>query len=295
MKARSMTSTFRILVSFAKHCVALAAAALVAKAAIPTSFPAESPRAKKSDHGETVTRKRVMGACFVTELFDGNLSKSELRRQYEARLSELTAAYGTDAYNGTLTTTSGCEIEDRLFDSRAAAEEYVANRTQKWEAAVAVRFKDIRTEVAKAPTFNGKDGNHAIFAAVDGHALRTVTRVWQNGTSVPIAADGLTTSQKAAAIALYNDYETKARAAKALQQAVSDMLGRMTPAFSEPPTAAQLRELQKAAKQRLKASNVAKKASDKLIAFDNKHTPKIYATKQVDHGTLWLVGGWAAE
>lgn len=236
-----------------------------------------------------------MGARFVTELFDGNLNRSELRRQYDARLSELTSTYGDNAYNGTLTTTSGFQIEDRVFDTRAAAEEYVAAHTDKWEAALAVRFKDIRTEVAKAPTFNGKNGNHSIFAAIDGHVLRTVTSVWQNGASVPIAADGLTAAQKATAIALYSDFETKTRAAKVLQQAVSDMLGRMTPAFSEPPNAAQLRELQKAIKQRLKASSVAKKAADKLVAFDIKHTPKIYATEQVDHGVQWLVGGWASE
>lgn len=236
-----------------------------------------------------------MGACFVTEHFDGKINEAELRRQYHRRLIELTDTYGNDAYNGTLTTTEGLRVEERTFDSRDAAEEYVQGHTNKWAEALAVRFKDIQTEIAKAPTFNGKDGNNSIFGAVNDHALRTVTNVWQNGASVPVAADQLTASQKATAIALYSDYDAKARAFNVLQKAVREMLGRMEPASSEPPTAAQLRELQKAIKQRLKAHAVAKKAADKLVAFDIKYAPKLYATKQVDHGLQWLVGGWAAE
>ena len=278
-----------------KPCAAAAARGRAARFAIRKNFLAGSPLAKNSCRGGTVTRKRVMGSHFTCETFDGKLNSSEFRRQYEARISELLSEYGTDAYNGTLTTTSGLRIEEKTFDSRQAAEDYVSENTQKWGEALAVKFRNVRTEVAKQPTYNGKDLQYNIGAYANEQTLRTVTVFTTEGGRVPVAADGLTASQKATVVALYSDYATKLQAFHVLHKAVREMLGRMEPAGSEPPTTAQMRELQKAIKQRLKAHVVSQKATDKLLAFDAKYTPKIYATKQVDHGVQWLVGGRAAE
>lgn len=236
-----------------------------------------------------------MGSCFVTETFDGKLNKTELGRHYTRRLEELTYTYGNDAYNGTLTTTDGLKVEERVFDSRQAAEDYISANTNKWCEALAVQFKDIRTETAKEPTFDGKPARETVFTAVGDRTLRVVTTVWRDKLIAPCAADQLTTSQKATAVALFSDYDTKAKAYNALCRAIGTMIAKLQDAQADPPTTAELRELQKAIKQRGKARAVRNKAADKLVAFDIKHSAKLYATKQVNHGLQWLVGGWAAE
>lgn len=236
-----------------------------------------------------------MGSCFTTELFDGKLNETELRRQYEVRLGELTYEHGHDAYNGTLATTNGLVIDTKTFDSRQAAEEYVMNNTQKWEAARAVKVKDIRTEIVKAPTFDGKTRQHTVCTSVGERTLQTVTTVWRDNSSFPVAADQLVASKKATAIALYSDYETKLRAFNTLRNSVNQILTQWQVVTAEPPTTAELRELHKAIKQRAKAHSVMQKAAAKLVAFDTKHGAKLLITKQVDHGVQWLVGGWAAE
>lgn len=236
-----------------------------------------------------------MGAHFACELFDGKLTTSELRRQYEARLGELTYEHGHDAYNGTLATTSGLVIDDKTFDSRGDAEEYVANNTQKWQAARAVKFKDIRTEVAKEPTYNGKKASWPL--AVNTRTLRSVASIWNDARreNVFLAADQLVASQKAKAIALYSDWHTKNRAFDALRNAIAGICRRLQDVSAPAPQPADFKELQKAIKQRARAHAAEKKAAEKLVAFDLKQSAKIYATKQIDHGAQWLVGGWAAE
>lgn len=236
-----------------------------------------------------------MGSCFTCELFDGKLNSSELRRQYEARLVELTYEYGHDAYNGTLATTSGLVIDDKTFDSRQAAEEYVMNNTQKWEAARAVKVKDIRTEIVKSPTYNGKKASFPL--AINTTNLRSVASIWDDTRreNVFIAADQLVESQKAKAIALYNDWHTKNRAFDALRNAIAKICQRLQDSSAPAPQPSDFKELQKAIKQRARAHAAEKKAAEKLVAFDLKQAAKIYATKQVDHGVQWLVGGWAAE
>lgn len=236
-----------------------------------------------------------MGSCFVTELFDGKINEAELRRQYHRRLIELTDTYGSDAYNGTLTTTDGLKVEEQIFDSRQAAEEYVSANTNKWCEALAVKFKDVRSETAKEPTFDGKPARETVFTAVGDRALRVVTTVWRDNLAVPCAADQLTASQKVTAVALYSDYDTKAKAYNAQCRAIGTMIAKLQDVQAAPPTTAELRELQKAIKQRGKSRAARNKAADKLVAFDIKHSAKLYATKQVDYGLQWLVGGWAAE
>lgn len=236
-----------------------------------------------------------MGSHFACELFDGKLTQFELRKRYDARIDELLHEYGADAYNGTLTTTSGLKIEEKTFGNRPAAEEYVANNTQKWADALAVKFNDVRTEAAKQPTYNGKTGSWPL--TVGAHTLRTVNSVWDDArrANVLLAADQLAASQKATAVALYSDWQAKNKAFDALRNSIANICQRLQDSSAPMPQAADFKELQKAIKQRYKALAVEKKAAEKLVAFDRKHADKLYATKQVDHGVLWLVGGWAAE
>lgn len=236
-----------------------------------------------------------MGACFTCEPFDGKLNTTELRRQYEARLIELTYEHGHGAYNGTLATTSGLVIDDKTFDSRGDAEEYVANNTQKWEAARAVKFKDVRTAVAKEPTYNGKKASWPL--CVNTRTLRSVASIWDDTRreNILIAADQLVAAQKAKALAFYSDWHTKNRAFDVLRTAIAKICQRLQDASAPIPQPADFKELQKAIKQRARAHAAEKKAAEKLVSFDLKQSAKIYATKSVDHGTQWLIGGWAAE
>jgi hypothetical protein len=236
-----------------------------------------------------------MGSHFEQEIFDGKLTSSELRKRYDARIKDLLYEHGADAYNGTLTTTSGLRVEEKTFDSVEAAEEYVQANTNKWGEALAVKFKDIRTEVAKEPTYNGKKNSFPI--GVNTRMLRSVASIWDDAKrqNVLLAADQLVVSQKAKAIALYSDWHTKNRAFDALRNSIAKICQRLQDSSAPLPQSAEFKELQKAIKQRARAHAAEKKAAEKLIAFDLKQAAKIYATKSVDHGVQWLVGGWAAE
>lgn len=236
-----------------------------------------------------------MGAHFTCETFDENLDSTELRRRYKQRVDELTHEYGTDPYNGTLATTNGLIVEEKTFDSRHEAEEYVQANTEKWQAARAVRYKDMRTETVKEPTFNEKPRSQLGYVAAQPRTLRTVAFHYPGGGArVTVAADQLTAAQKATALALFNDYDAKASAFNAARRTAADMIAKLQVLTEKPPTAAWLGELQRTIKQRAKAHAAATKAANKLTAFDEKHAAKLYVTKQVDHGVKWLVGGWAA-
>lgn len=237
-----------------------------------------------------------MGAHFEHRTFDGKLSKAELQRQYDAYISDTLREHGTDAYNGTLTTTSGLEIEDRVFDNEQAAYDYVADNTRKWEAARAVKFKDIRTEIAKEPTFNGRPMSHSFGLAIGDVTLRSVNNVYSGGQSQLFAADQLSAAHKEKAVALYRDYHNKASSFGEIKQQISVLLANKFQDFkAELPTTAEYDELKRLMKLRKRAWLALEKAANKMKEFDFKQAAKLYATKSVDHGIQWFVGGWAAE
>jgi hypothetical protein len=238
-----------------------------------------------------------MGSHFEHRVFDGKLNKTELQRQYDAYISRALYEYGADAYNGTLTTTRGLEVEDRVFDNEQAAHDYVANNTRKRGAARAVKFKDIRTEVVKEPTFNGKPQSQSFGLTIGDIALRSVNNVYTGGgQSQLFAADQLPEAHKAKAITLYRDYHNKASSFGGIKQQISVLLAnKFQDAKSELPTTADYAELKRLVKLRKRAWGALEKAAVKMKEFDIKQAAKLYATKSVDNGLKWLVGGWAAE
>ena len=237
-----------------------------------------------------------MGSCFVRELFDGKLNNTELRRQYDAYISATEYEHGAGAYNGTLTTTSGLFIEDRVFDNEQAAYDHVINNTRKWEAARAVKFHDIRAEVAKEPTFNGKPQSHSFGLAIGDVVLRSVNSVWMGDQSQLMAADQLSEAHKSKALALYRDYHNKAASFGGIKQQISVLLeDKFQDAKSELPTTADYTELKRLVKLRKRAWVALEKAALKMKEFDIRQAAKLYATKSVDYGLKWFVGGWAAE
>lgn len=237
-----------------------------------------------------------MGACFSNTTFDGNITTKELRLQYDAYINDLLHEHGADAYNGTLTTTSGLIIEDRVFDTEKAAYNHVINNTQKWQEARAVKFRDVRTEDDKQPTYNGKPLRFGVGLIAGDTTLRSVTTVFENGNTRVIAADQLSEAHKAKAIALYTDYATKSQLFSHLRQTINVLVtDKFLNAKTPLPETTVYADLKKSLKRRKAALLAMEKACTKLQEFDLKQTAKIYSTKQVDYGIKWFVGGWAAE
>lgn len=237
-----------------------------------------------------------MGSCFSSTTFDGKLTSTELRRQYDAYITELLHERGTDAYNGTLTTTSGLIIEERAFDNAQAAEEYVANNTQKRQEARAVKFRDVRTEPDKQPTYNGQPLRFGVGLLAGGVPLRSVTVAYVDRARHVIPADQLPAAHKAKAVALYADYDEKTAAYTSLRGQIDQFVAeKIQDVKVEPPTTADYAELKRLLKQRKRAYAAMQKACTKMQEFDIKQAAKIYSTKQVDRGIKWFVGGWAAE
>jgi hypothetical protein len=237
-----------------------------------------------------------MGACFSNTTFDGNITTKELRLQYDAYINDLLHEHGADAYNGTLTTTSGLIIEDRFFDTEKAAYDHVINNTQKWQEARAVKFRDVRTEDDKQPTYNGKPLRFGVGLLAGKVTLRSVTTVFENGNTRVIAADQLTEAHKAKAIALYTEYSNKSQSYVGLRRQIDLFVTeKLQDVKAELPTAADYTELKRLLKLRKRGYDALEKACTKMQEFDIKQAAKIYSTKQVDYGIKWFVGGWAAE
>jgi hypothetical protein len=95
-----------------------------------------------------------MGACFNEVVWDGALSRAEVREKFEEMIADFYQSDGNDSYNGTFTTCSGLNIRDNKFDSQQAATAWLEENAQKWEEVLAVRFQAIKEELTKQPTFN---------------------------------------------------------------------------------------------------------------------------------------------
>jgi hypothetical protein len=253
-----------------------------------------------------------MGACFNDHTFDGKLTIAELTKAYNAYVEELRDEYGTDPYNGTLSTLSGVTVrEDKTFESYNEASEYVANNTQKWENALAVRYKDTGTEFTKKPTFNGStdDSRHIrVVLGVDceleelraSHECKAIVRLLAplNPNAPPSApaavADQLTASQKDKLLKLYNEWAARRQTFNQLSADLCVICERLKIAHQE-PKADDFSQLKKLHTRRKKAWAALKKAAIKLRDADLKLGARLYKSQHVDHGTRWLVGGWCAE
>jgi hypothetical protein len=243
-----------------------------------------------------------MGACFVTEVFDGRFTQKELAQRYKNRVDELTDEYGSNAYNGTFSTLRGLHIEPRVFETQREAEDYLDGVCEKWADAIAVKFKDRREEKTKEPTFNGKlRKDHNCFGIVIdasdcSYSLRCAISVMTKPDYKRqlLTADQLTPSQRVQFIKTYDKWLVKHQAAADAEQNFQRALS-LVSGTKEPITAEILRPLKIFGNQRHKLRKAADAEAAWLKAVDTKFAEKLYATKTVDHGEQWLVGGVCAE
>jgi hypothetical protein len=244
-----------------------------------------------------------MGACFHTEVFDGKLTPKELEKAYNDRVESLRDEYGSNAYNGTFSTLRGIHVETRrVFETQREADDYLDGVCEKWGNAVAVKYKDRRKEKTKEPTFKGKiskEHNCAFIitnASDYSYGLRCAISV----VAAPdykrqvLVADQLTQTQKTQFLKAYNTWREKHQAAGDAEQNFQRALS-LVGGTKEPITTEMLKPLKVFGNQRHKLRKAADAAVAQLKAMDTKFAEKLYATKTVDHGEQWLVGGVCAE
>jgi hypothetical protein len=232
-----------------------------------------------------------MGACFVTETFDGNLSPSELEKQYDSRVAELLSTYGSDPYNGTFTTLTGLKIERLVFETQADASDYLHKRCTKWGNAVAVRYKDRRDTVVVAPTFEGEQR----VAGTMGLSLRCAPmRRRPSPDDCPVVfADQLTLAQQNRLRRAYMDWHTKQETTYSAGHEFHAALDVIR--YNFPITSEMTRRVKTVGNRYHKLFAASKKAEQKLAELDKKLAAKLYVNETVDHGEQWLVGGVCAE
>jgi hypothetical protein len=83
-----------------------------------------------------------VGACFDELDLDGKLTESQLEKRFKAYQDECDHESG-QSYSGRLNMCRGLEIKhSKEFNSHHEASEYLSETCQKWENAIAVRYKE---------------------------------------------------------------------------------------------------------------------------------------------------------
>lgn len=230
-----------------------------------------------------------MGSCFNTISFPGDIVPAELRRKFEAHCSEAMHEHGHSAYNGTLSTTSGLQIDNKTFDTKREAEDYVSNNTNKWGSSLAVRYKVIEEIIKKEPTFEGKTRNESL-----SYSNVTVAEFWKDGGSIFVPADQLSDEEKKKVIEARSAVKQAEKLLSSLQNAIRVFANRLH-RIEEDFTDEDFKNLKKTRKELKKATSDHSKAAEKFRSLDARLGKKILKVETRENGTAWLVGGWAAE
>jgi hypothetical protein len=231
-----------------------------------------------------------MGSCFCDKEFDGNLTRDQLTRAFKEFKDEEEYEHGHDAYNGTLSTTSGLEIRDQVFDDADAASEYIEKNTEKWESALAVRFKVNETVFKKQPTFGGRKSAESLF---EDHQTECIRKYW-DGKRIVSPADQCTASQKTRLMKLWGAFKVEAGKRDSLRDEFCKIMQKFGD-IKQDPTPEDYKRLRRIRPEIRKANAKARKAKEKLIELDKKLAPRICVREQKNLGIKWLVGGWCAE
>lgn len=241
-----------------------------------------------------------MGAVLHCEVVDGKLNESELRKWFANYVDECRYQYGNDAYNGTFSTLSGITIEHRVFENHDAARSYLDQKAQKWGDAIAVKYKDVRQEDVKKPTFGGKPGNGAWNEPQSRDICGFLTRsiAFNMGTTAyadnPVPADELSASQKEKIVNTYSQYREHEKTLQQATKTIREVMQKIE-AGKEEPVTEDYKRLKAAIKIRTKATKAAQSAAVKLKTLDDKLSEKLYKTEDKDHGLKWLVLGICPE
>lgn len=84
-----------------------------------------------------------MGAEFQSITIERG-SEDDVRVAFEKQVEEDEWEYGHRSYTGSFTEFHGLDIRPHIFNSFELAEEWLMENAEKWESALAVRFKNIK-------------------------------------------------------------------------------------------------------------------------------------------------------
>jgi len=82
-----------------------------------------------------------MGACFDSRTFKAS-SEKKLKEDFAEYQEHMCNENGQDSYAGHIGIANGLIIENKTFKNENEAHDYVSNRAEKWQAAVAVKVGD---------------------------------------------------------------------------------------------------------------------------------------------------------
>jgi hypothetical protein len=236
-----------------------------------------------------------MGSGYRSEEFDGNLTREQLSRRFAEFQSQQEYEYGHGSYNGTLSTTGGLKVEDRVFDSRDEADRHIADNTQKWGAALAVKFKVTKVAFKKEPTYNGKKraNTDSVLLGFKSTAIRTY---WCDSQKkcVTVAADQCSATQKARLLKLQDECESARVTASKLRKEFRELVRKFEDIEWE-PTAEDYRRFKSVRPELRKAEAKAKKAKERFVELDRKLGERLFGKHRATVGIKWVVGGWCAE
>jgi len=231
-----------------------------------------------------------MGACFNSVQFDGNLTEDQLRKQFSSFKNDQEYEHGHDAYNGTLATTTGLKVCNTIFQNEREADDYIEKNTNKWENALAARFKVVKVIIKKEPTFKGKkhsESNSAIF----GHDTLCVRQISYGD---PVLADQLSEPQTERVKKLLNAYSDASKSENSLKKAYHSLIHKLNDLDSE-FSSEDFKSLKKIRVEFKKALALSKKCLEKFLEIDGKIGARLYKKENKEDGIQWLIGGWCAE
>lgn len=82
-----------------------------------------------------------MGANYCSLAFKGDLTKEEVREQFDSAVNESRYESG-HCYSGEIGMATGLKFTGREFPTLEEAENYVEDTAEKWEEALCVRYTD---------------------------------------------------------------------------------------------------------------------------------------------------------
>lgn len=225
-----------------------------------------------------------MGANFCTREYPGEYTTAQVETAFE--LDQRNSRYENgNSYSGDIGCISGLEITSKVFDSIKEAETYLENNTEKWQDAKAVRFRNVRRECLKRPTFS--DGHPTVLCMGKDRSYQTY---YKDGELCFAAANELPTVQKAKLRKLWTAYRKANDASNAALHQSHALLTRYNN-LKEPFTA--YSSLRAARNKVVKTLQKLQAANQALQEYDKELCAKLYEYSEVDGGLRWLVGGWA--
>jgi hypothetical protein len=237
-----------------------------------------------------------MGAGYMSQEFDGNLTKEQLLRRFAEFQSEQEYEHGHCSYNGTLSTTEGLTVEDRVFDNIEEADGYIADNTEKWGTALAVRVRAKKVAFKKEPTFDGKrhsETKSPPFIDIDSAAFRTYY-CSRSRDYVDAPADQCSAVQKARLTKLWEAYSSSISTAGKLQDELNNLSIRFRD-ISWEMTPQNYRRLKVIRSELRRADAKYKKAKERFVEFERKLSERLFPRDHKATETNWLVGGWCSS